>query len=414
MRIFSLYYLPILIHYLLISTIANSQVQKIYLHPKAPGSGKQSQFVDSIRFIPLEIENGIEIGAYNYATVTEKYFMITDYPSKTILLYAKNGVFIKKVSYKKLGETFSPVYDKRNNRIVFFGNNKNYTLTQKDRISITLDWDNPRNKKYFKKYVIDLNDTSFSIVKDIPDQNDIVHAYHYYDDFYCQGQILTSTQFHDSVDYELKLYKNNQLVKSFFPYNHINEPRFLFSEEVVSLSLTDTPYTAYLTRPYCDTVYKMVKDSLFPLYQLVLPLENSLPASFFTTPFKNKTERDNFKRNNGWMLRQVYNFYETPRFIYFMVGFLSNYESYIFQKQTNVTYKTKNIKPDSSQYNLKLFGDYSVVREGDRFYKTLKASDLLTFFEQNKNVPPPKELENFLKNKPDGTTPVLVEFKLKN
>ena len=58
------------------------------------------------------------------------------------------------------------------------------------------------------------------------------------------------------------------------------------------------------------------------------------------------------------MFRQVYNFYETPRFIYFSVGYLSNYESYIYQKQTNITYKTKNIKPDSSQYNLQVLGRF--------------------------------------------------------
>jgi hypothetical protein len=45
---------------LLVPLIAKSQLQKIYLNPKAPGIGKQSQFVDSIKFIPLEIKEGIE------------------------------------------------------------------------------------------------------------------------------------------------------------------------------------------------------------------------------------------------------------------------------------------------------------------------------------------------------------------
>src|SRR5215212_1738015 len=110
MRFFILYCIPALLYCLLISAIASSQVQKIYLHPKAVGTGKQSQFVDSIRFIPLEIKEGIQIGAFNQVTVTEKYFMITDYPGKIILLYAKNGDYIKKISYKKLGENFYPVH----------------------------------------------------------------------------------------------------------------------------------------------------------------------------------------------------------------------------------------------------------------------------------------------------------------
>jgi len=408
------FYPALIVCCLLLSPFAQSQLQKIYLHPKAAGGEKQSKFVDSIRFIPLEVKEGIELHEYNYVEVTKNYFLINDYMGKAILLYSKNGSFAKKINYKKLGEAFFPYYDEYSNRIVFFGNNKNYSLTIKDRLKIMLDWNNPHNKKYFKKYAIDLNDTSFTIKKDIPQQKDILGAYHYYDNFYWQGQIITSELFKDSLDYEFKIYKDNQLIKGFFPYNHVNDTKFLYTGENVSVNKTDTPYVHFITRPFCDTVYKMIRDSLFPAYQLVLPLENSLPASFFTTSFKNKTERENFGRNNGWMLHQVYTFYESPRFIYFFVGYLSNYESYIYQKQTNTTYKIKNIKPDSSQYNLQILGDFGISRKDDRFYKPQKAGNLMTFFAKNKNVPVPKELESFLKSNPPETTPVIIEFKLKN
>jgi hypothetical protein len=385
------------------------------LHPKAAGGGKQSQFVDSIRFIPLEIKEGIQFESYSDIQVTEKYFLITDYSRKILLLYSKKGNFIKKINFKKLDGNFYPRYNEHTEQIVFFGNNKNYALTTKDQLKIKLDWNNPRNKKYFRKYIIDLNDTSFTIQKRTPDENDIVHAYHFYNDFYWQSEINTSSLYKDSIDYEFKIYQNNKLVKDFFPYNHINEARFLYANEGVSFQQTDTPYIRFLTRPYCDTIYKMVRDSLSPAYQLVLPLENSLPASFFIKPFKNLTDRQNFYRNNGWMLRQVFNFYETPKFMFFLVSYLSNYEYYVYDKKSNTTYKAKNIKPDSSQYNLQPFGDYfSTIRQRDKFYKSQKAGDLISFFEQNKNAPVPKELESFLKSNPSATTTVIVEFKLKN
>ena len=404
----------LLLRILLIYHIAHSQVQKIYLNPKATGIEKQSKIVDSIRIIPLEIKEEIELAVYNSIDVTKNYFLIKDYTGKRILLYSKNGDFIKKISYKKLGPAFYPFYDKRDEQVVFFGDNKNYSLTPRDRLKIKLDWSNPRNKKYFKKYTIDLNDTTFTIRKGIPEEKDVIRAFPLYDDFYWQGQINTSELYNDSLDYEFKIYKNNELVKGFFPYNRINESRFLFVEENTNVNSTDKAYIHVVTRPYSDTVYKMVYDSLYPAFHLILPLENSLPASFFTRRFKNKTDRDNFSRNNGWMLRQVYNFYETPRFIYFSVGYLSNYESYIYQKQTSITHKIKNIKPDSTQYNLQLLENYGLSRHGDRFYKTQKAGDLLGFFAQNKNIPIPKELEGFVKSNPHATTPVIVEFKLKN
>ncbi len=85
----------------------------------------------------------------------------------------------------------------------------------------------------------------------------------------------------DSLDYELKFYKENQLVKSFFPYNRVNEAKYLYTEEQTVVNKTDKPDINFITRPYCDTIYKMVKDSLLPAYHIVLPLENSLPSTFF-------------------------------------------------------------------------------------------------------------------------------------
>jgi hypothetical protein len=409
-----LFYRTLLLCCLLISTIAQSQLQKIYLHPKAAGTGKQSQFVDSIRFIPLEVKEGIELGAYNNIQITEKYFLITDPLRKLVLVYSRSGRFIKKISYKKLGESFYPDYREQKNQITFFGNNKNYALTTKDRLIITQDWNNPHYKKYFKKYTIDLKDTSFTIRKDIPDQNDIVSASQFHEDLYWQGKINTSPSYRDSLEYEFKIYRNNKLVKGYFPYNRINEARFLYANEHAAITRSEVPHTHYITRPFCDTIYKMVRDSIFPLYQVVLPLENSLPPSFFTRPFKNKTERENFGRNNGWMLHQVYEFYETPRFIQFMVGYLSNYDSYIYNKQTNVTYKAKNIRPDSTQYNLQLLADFGILRKGDRYYKPQKAGDLIAFFGKNKNVAVPRELESFLNSNPPASTPIIIEYKLKN
>jgi hypothetical protein len=394
------------------SLLSSSQLQKIYLHPKANGTSRQSQFIDSIRFIPLEIREEIKLGQYFNIEVAAKFILLNDYSNSKYIIYSKEGKFIQKINYKKLGGV-TPNYNEDKNQIIFFGKNKNYTLTPKDEVKIKLDWTNPANKKYFKKYTIDLDDPSFTIKKATPDKNDIIRSFHYYDDYYLQAQISTSPLYEDTLDYELKIYKNNELVKGFFPYNRNNEPRFLYKQDNVSFNRTDSPSVGFVARPYCDTVYKMVQQDLSPAYQLVLPLENTLPPSFYTKSFKNKTERDNFNRNNGWMLSQIYTFYETPKFIFLSVGYLSNFESYVYHKGTNVTYKAKNIKADSTQYDLQLMAGYNARRNGEWFYQPRLASELLIFFEKNKNATIPAELETFLKSKPHGTTPVVVEYKFK-
>ncbi len=400
--------------FLSVSNSVNSQLQKIYLNPQSNSNGKQSSFVDSIRFIPLETERKVILPEYFELEVTPQLFLVKDYTNGKLLIYSRQGSFLKEIDYKKKAENFYPVYQQQKNQVVFFGNNKNFLLNKRDNLVIRLNWKNPRNRKYFRKYIIDLSDTSFTVKKVAPGESDIMNAFSFYGDFYWQGQIETSSLYKDSLGYEIRIYKNSEPVKAFFPYNRINEPRFLYTQESSFYSKTDTSYIHTITRPFCDTIYKLVNDSLFPAYQLVLPLENSLPPTFFTKPFKNKTERENFNQNNGWLLHQVYNFYETTSSILLLVQYLNNLEFYIYQKNTNTTFKTKNIRPDSSQYNLQLLTDFNLIKSGNRFYKAFTVGRLVTYFDQNKGILPPKELEDFLKRKPDNATPVVVEFKLKN
>jgi hypothetical protein len=399
---------------LIFPAAASAQLQKIYLQPKSTTIEKQSQIVDSLRFIPLEIREDISLTDFNYVIITKAYFLIVNYAERNFLVYRRNGSFVKEVSFKKLGQGFYPSYQQGSNRLVFFGNNINYSLTKKDRVQIVQDWDDARNEKYFKKYSIDLADTTFAIKKEQPAKSDILGSNPYVDDLYYSGRINSSDLYKDSLDYELKIYKSDKLVKGYFPYNRINEPKYLYAEESVFLTGTNEEGKFFVTRPYCDTIYKMSKDSITPAWQLVLPMENTPPPYFYTQPFKNKTERENFRRNNGWVLNQVVGFYENPRLIIFGVRYLSNYESYLYLKQNKVTYKSKNIRPDTTQFNLSLLSDNNVQRQGNRFYKTLKAGDLITFFEKYKTVAVPKELQAFLNSKPKSTSPVIVEFQLKN
>ena len=202
--------------------------------------------------------------------------------------------------------------------------------------------------------MISLQDTSFAIRKVKPTKYDLIGAYPFYADQYVQTKINTSPLYKDSIGYELSVYDKDQLVKNYFPYNRVNEPKFLFSEESIGIAPTEKPDLAYLLRPFCDTIYQSVKGELSPLYQLVLPLENSLPPNFFTNRPESKADRENFKRNNGWLLHQIRDFYETPKLIYLTISFFSHYEVFVYDKQTHTAYNANKIKGDAKQYNLSL------------------------------------------------------------
>ncbi|MES2003811.1 MAG: 6-bladed beta-propeller [Bacteroidota bacterium] len=396
------------------NAIRAQQVEKIYINPKNPAIQKQTSFVDSIKFTPFESVAGINFNEYANVRLTEHYFLVTDYGTGFLYIYTKTGAFVKKINFKSLANNLYPAYNAKTNEVVFFGNNSNYTLTSKDRVKIQLDWSNERNLKYFKKYVIDLSDTAFVIKNVKPGKYNLIGAYAFYADQYMQTKITTSPLYKDSTGYEVNVYENEKLVKSYFPYNRVTEPKFLFSEENVSIAISDTPYISYLTRPYCDTVYKLVKGSLSPVYQLVMPLENSLPATFFTDASVTKTERENFKRNNGWAFHQVHDFYETSKLIYITISFFSHYEVFVYDKQTHTAYNATKIKGDPQQYNLSLLTSYNVMRSGHKFYKLLKADALVSFFRQNPDITVPKELSAFLQGNPDKNMPVVVEFTFKD
>lgn len=392
---------------------ASAQVQKIYVHPKSKENIAQKKIVEDIRFIPLA-ENGTDISMHHSVMVTLDFYLLSSNAQKSLQVYNKDGSFVKSISYKKLGDGFHPVYDAKNNRLVFLGTNKNYKLTSKDRSEILSNWNHPGTKKYFKKYIILLNDPQFLLTRADVEENDLLNIEWLYDNVYWTGKVNASPVFKTASDHELKLYDNNRFVKGFFPYNRVAEPRFLFTEEQVNITRTDTTGLFFITRPFCDTIYKLKDDSITPLYHVVLPLENSLPHTYFTKAFKTKNERENFKRNNGWMLRQVNDFYETGSFIIFSIRYFSNFETYVYDKFSHTTYKGRNVRTDKSQYNLKLITNGGLTRNGNQYFKTIKASELLTFFAQHEDIQPPAELSQWLERKPGNNEMVLVTFTLKN
>ena len=389
-------------------------IEKIYINPKNPVVQKQSNYIDSIQFMPIATVEGASFNEFANVRLTRNYFLVTDNSSGYLYLFSKTGAFVKQINYKSVVNNLYPSYNTKTNEIVFFGNNSNYTLTSKDRVKIQLDWSNERNLKYFRKYVINLNDTVFEIKKVKPTKYDLIGAYPFYENQYVQTKITTSPLFKDSIGYELSVYDQNQLVKSYFPYNRVNEPKFQFSEESVTIAASDKPEIAYILRPFCDTIYQSVKGIISPVYQLVMPLENSLTASFFKDIVDSKADKENYKRNNGWGFHQVRDFHETSKLIYLSISFFSHYELMIYDKQTRTAYNATKIKADTKQYNLPLLTNYNTVRSGQKFYKLLKADALNNFFKQNPDIAIPKELTDVLKGDTDKNKLLIVAFKLKD
>lgn len=389
-------------------------IEKIYLNPKNPTVQKQSSYIDSLVFLSMETKEGINFNEFANVRLTNDYFLVTDNAAGYLYLYSKTGAFVKQINYKSVISNIPPSYHAKSNEIVFFGNNSNYTLTSKDKVKIQLDWSNPRNLKYFKKYVINLSDTAFVIKEAKPTNYDLIGAYSFYANQYIQPKINTSPLYKDSIGYELSVYEHEKLIRQYFPYNRVNEPKFLFSDESLSVVGSDKPNIYYLMRPYSDTIYQSVNGGITPVYQLVMPLENSLPANFFTEKAPSKAVKENFKRNNGWLFHQVVDFYETAKLIYITIRFFSHYEVMVYDKQTRTAYNATKIKADPSQYNLTLLSQYNMVRSGQRFYKLIKVDLIASFLKLHPEISIPEALAATLQGNTDKNKLLIVSFKLKD
>jgi len=135
------------------------------------------------------------------------------------------------------------------------------------------------------------------------------------------------------------------------------------------------------------------------------------------TNFKTKTEKDNYVQGHNGLIKQIYGFKETNKFIYFQLGYLYyKYEGYLYDKAERKFYRTDKIKGDSTQFNLQLLGNYGLGGSSNgKFYITKKASELLEFYQanKNKNIVYPEALQAFFNAATEKSNPVIIEFTFK-
>lgn len=416
MRILYRYCSCILLCCLLPAGIVLAQPQKLYLNPATAGAAPQSRFIEITRFIPMDAGSG-KINPSVGLFITKKYWIVNDYMEKRIIFLNKQGKFLKSIDLKKYGDA-AIVYDSRNEVLKFNIKNKHYTLINKDLVKIRANYEKKSNQKYFRNYEINLEDESLSIKRTATDPYFIINARWFYNDYYYRSDLVIDPKAKDTTGYELQLMQHYKPVQSFFPFNKTGNPVFRYSAASSQMYLadTDTPYIKYTSRPFNTTIYKLNKDSIKPIYEIILPLENALPQRYFSSGFKSKAEWDNFQNSNGAVFFTLSGIKDLDRYLFFGIKFMRNYESFLYEKSSAKFYKTKMIKADSSQYNIQLLQNGPGSYYDSRYYTVIPAQGLVDFYTKNKekNIVYPPELEAYLKTATKNSNPVIVEYKLKD
>lgn len=388
--------------------------EKIYFEPKSASGGKQSDFITCNGVVVFETTAESKFDRYSRIIPTKKFFVVCDYSAKKILVFDKSGRFIKKFGNKLDFGRLS--YNEEKDRLEIVSQNKTYRLTNKDNAQILEDYQNPKNLKYYRKYFISLADTlNFAVHKQKIVHADILNPIAYINGMHFVNQVTVDHNFAKEEDYELKIYRGDSLLKQYFKYDKKKDSRYIF--ERVSVSITPAKNdTKWVTHPYDYTIYALQKDSLYKVYEFILPVDRAMPVDFFARVFQNKTERDNYLRQNRKLAKQFYVYNLSGQYVNFtMQSMAFEMQQFIYDTKTKTFYNYEKIIPDSLTYYLPVCKNLA-FNDGPQIYARISAEDALKIFEDHKkdNVQYPPMLDAYLKTTTAGSNPILINFNYRN
>lgn len=389
--------------------------EKIYFEPKSASGGKQSDFITCNGVIVFETTPESKFDKYSRIIPTKKFFVVCDYSAKKLLVFDKNGRFVKKFGNKlDFGRL---TYNEKKDRLEVVSQNKMYRLTNKDNAQILEDYQNPKNLKYYRKYFIDFTDTlNFPVRKQKIVHSDILNPIPYTNGMHFVNQIAVDHNFAKEEDFELKIYSGDSLLKQYFKYDKKKDSRYIFERSSVFITPSAKDNERWVTHPYDYAIYALQKDSLYKVYDFVLPLDRAIPADFFAKEFQNKTEKDNYLRQNRKLVKQFYVYNLSARYINFtMQSMLFEQQQFIYDPKSKIFYNYDKISPDSLTYYLPVCKNLA-FNDGPLIYARIFADDALRIFEDHKkdNVKYPPLLETYFKTATANSNPVLINFNYSN
>ncbi len=389
--------------------------EKIYFEPGTALSGKQSDFLTCNNVVVFETTSESKFDRYSSIVPTKNFFIVYDYSAKKTLVFRKDGRFVKKFSTRVDFGGFD--YNKENDRLEMVVSNKMFRLTNKDNAQVQEDYKNPKNFKYFKKYFIDLTDTvNFTVHKQKIEPNDILKSVSYVDGMHILNQVTVGKYFSKKEDYELKIYRGDSLLKQYFMYDKQKDSRYIFDGGWVSISPASKEGEKWVTHPYDYTIYLLNKDSLYKVYDIVLPIDRVVPAEFFTREFQNRTDKDNFLRQNRKSIRQIYVTDLSSRYLsFYMQSVAYERQQFLYDTKKKIFYNYDKITADSLTYYLPVNKNIAFT-DGNAIYARIFAEDALKMAEEHKkdNMQYPPLLEAYLKTANNDSNPVLINFNYRN
>lgn len=390
--------------------IKAQEVEKLRIDPSQAFGGRVSDYFEQVNYIPLETTKQSLFGDISQLIITDSSFVIFDWDTRSALFFTRDGRYITKTKFKE--DTYPSLsHEKANHRIavsVWDPAQKKATLTYYSLTGKELE-EKQSVKSKTQTNLISLGD-GFAV--------GIGNCY------FSPGMIPK-----DSINYLLKVYKGDSVYKSFFPYNQtVNAGACVFGNMTITPSSQEG--AVYVSPPLDGGIYRVTKDTVVKLYQVVFPMSRSVPKMIAES--KDAKLIDSL-RNANWpgenIITGISNIFLHKNLLFFKTDAkrYSWSQGSETTKQYNFIYDTKTARlvsiermsPDEqngflplSNYRIYVWG---LKYEDGYFYSNVSSLQLFTAKEATADRKPKYSpaMEKYFATESRKSNPVIVQLKLK-
>lgn len=400
------------------------EILKLRIDPNYASSGSVSQLFDSVNYIPLETTKESLFGTIAKMVVTDEYFIIQDESTSAILLFEKNGKFHAKIPVKPM-QILDFRYEKEARRILI---QKTNTKAITPEMQMGMRSNSAAFLRVLKKLMTsDYYDLNGKKLKVKTGENSISPSYLFSIVF--PGEIIASNlamaneKMPDSTAFELNLYKNDKLYQSYFPYNTKRDVAQYGNISGGGFSKTMNDTAAYFTRPMDYSIYELTPHTLSKKIEMVFPLKNTLPKSFFTDTLSEE-DRRKYLQDNSTFIVGLSNILFKDSSWYFHIKDNQRRRrpdyNFKYELKTGKLISFDKCSPDSVSYFLPIFdypfsGQGFIAADNEFLYNHISSLRMFGEMERSKNKNPKYNsvLQNYFTKGDKKDNPVIVQLKPK-
>ncbi|MBZ4189841.1 6-bladed beta-propeller [Niabella sp. 3A5MI-3] len=395
---------------------ACAQSKTLYIDPGKTVGAPASRIFDDVTFIPLETTKKSVFGAIKQLVVTDSLFIVLDGDTNALYFFSKKGKFLLKYRIRRY-RIRDIQLDRSKNALLIFSLNKNYNIPS-NRVQEYLEPDSQKDiSKFAKATRFYLDNVAATRTEDLKNfRYAFTNPVRFDRDKFAASFIKAQKNSRDTLDYQLKILSNAEVLQSYFPYNKKTESVYYFAGgSQCSIMPTQNDSVLFVTRPFQYEIYTLTPSAVTESYKLILPMDNAIPASFFDVGFSSRGEMDTYKMEHPSYAGKIENVVGFNNLMFFDLNLFKGYNRYIFDNKSNLIYDYNKITPDSSSCFLPVSG---VIKSFDEahIYLSLSAKSMFGAKKSSEYRNPQYDdvLTRFFATRKETDNPVLIQLKPKD